>query len=145
MTAASRPTTSAPSSNETLRTVGSIVAALLANIILSAIVDEIFHLLGVFPPWGQNFYDTIPFALAFSYRILFGIMSGYIAARLAPRSPMRHASILGIVGIVLSTGGAIASIVAHFGPAWYAIALVAVALPCARIGGWLFVRRSAAN
>ena len=142
MTTAIRPTTAAISSRPILRSVGAIVAALLANVALSAVVDEVFHLVGVFPPWGQVTYAPLPFALALSYRIVFGILSGYIAARLAPRAPMRHASILGVVGIALSTAGAIASIVGNLGPAWYAIALVAVALPAARFGGRLYVRRA---
>ena len=145
MTTAIRPTTADILSRPILRSVGAIVAALLANVVLSGVVDEIFHLLGVFPPWGQVSYATLPFALAFSYRVIFGILSGYIAARLAPLAPMRHASILGVVGIVLSTAGAIASIVGNLGPAWYAILLVAVALPSARFGGRLYVRRAAAN
>lgn len=128
-----------------LRSVGAIVGALLANVVLSGAVDQVFHSLGVFPPWGQVTYDTLPFVLAFSYRVVFGILSGYIAARLAPFAPMRHANILGVVGIVLSTAGAIASIVGHLGPAWYAIVLVAIALPCARLGGRIHLRRSAGN
>ena len=110
MTTSIRPATSVLPSRPTLRSVGAIVAALLANIILSFIVDEIFHLLGVFPPWGEVSYATVPFALALSYRIVFGVLSGYIAARLAPWAPMRHASILGVVGIALSTAGAIVAI-----------------------------------
>lgn len=145
MTAAIRPTTSALPSRGTLRTVGAIVAALLANVVLSFILDEIFHLLGVFPPWGQVSYAPIPFAIALSYRIVFGVLSGYIAARLARRDPMRHANIVGVVGILLSTAGAVASIVGRLGPSWYAISLVAVALPCARLGGHLFIRRAGKN
>ena len=145
MTTSIRPATSVLPSRPTLRSVGAIVAALLANIILSFIVDEIFHLLGVFPPWGEVSYATVPFALALSYRIVFGVLSGYIAARLAPWAPMRHASILGVVGIALSTAGGIVAIVGHLGPSWYAIALVAVALPCARAGGRIYLQRSGAR
>jgi hypothetical protein len=90
-------------------------------------------------------YETLPFVLAFSYRVVFGILSGYIAARLAPFAPTRHVTVLGVAGIVLSTAGAIASIVGRLGPSWYAIVLVAVALPCARLGGWMHLRRSEGN
>ena len=137
MTTAIRPTAAAVPSRPILRSVGAIVAALLANVLLSAAVDQVLHVIGVFPPWGQVTYEPLPFALAFSYRAVFGILSGYIVARLAPRAPMRHAGILGVIGIVLSTAGAIASIVGNLGPAWYAIALVAVALPTARLGARL--------
>ena len=128
MTTAIRPTAAAVPSRPILRSVGAIVAALLANVLLSAAVDQVLHVIGVFPPWGQVTYEPLP---------VFGILSGYIVARLAPRAPMRHAGILGVIGIVLSTAGAIASIVGNLGPAWYAIALVAVALPTARLGARL--------
>jgi hypothetical protein len=51
---------------------------------------------------------------------------------------MRHALILGIVGLVLSAAGAIATIPMDLGPAWYPIALVITALPCAWLGGALY-------
>ena len=61
----------------------------------------------------------------------------YVAARLAPRNPMRHAIILGIIGFILSTAGAIAAIGMRMGPAWYPILLALTALPCAWAGGIL--------
>jgi ABC-type xylose transport system permease subunit len=51
---------------------------------------------------------------------------------------MRHALILGGIGFVLSTLGAIIAItMADLGPAWYPIALALTALPCAWVGGAL--------
>jgi hypothetical protein len=51
---------------------------------------------------------------------------------------MRHAVILGAIGLVPSTLGAIAAItMADLGPAWYPIALVLTALPRAWPGGGL--------
>jgi len=62
----------------------------------------------------------------------------WIAARLAPYAPMRHALALGMIGFVLSLAGAIAALtMADLGPAWYPIALVVTALPCAWLGGAL--------
>jgi hypothetical protein len=76
--------------------------------------------------------------LALSYRIVYAILGSYIAVRLAPRSPMRHAMILGVVGVGLSSLGAIVAItMADVGPAWYPIALVLTSLPCAWLGGTL--------
>jgi hypothetical protein len=47
------------------------------------------------------------FLLAMAYRMVDGIAGSYIAARLAPRRPMQHSLILGAVGIVLSSIGAV--------------------------------------
>ena len=48
--------------------------------------------------------------LALSYRIIYTVLGSYIAARLAPSSPMLHAWVLGVIGFVIGTAGAIATI-----------------------------------
>jgi hypothetical protein len=83
-------------------------------------------------------YDPGQNLLALSYRIVYGILGGYIAARFAPRNPMRHALILGTLGFIVSTAGVFATLPLHLGPAWYPIALAVTALPCAWLGGWLY-------
>jgi hypothetical protein len=50
---------------------------------------------------------------------------------------MRHALVLGAVGLALSLAGAIVTIPMDLGPSWYPIALVLTALPCAWLGGVL--------
>ena len=77
-------------------------------------------------------------ALALSYRIVYGILGGYIAARLAPHHPMRHAMILGTLGFVVSVAGVIATLPMHLGPAWYPVALALTALPCSWLGAKLY-------
>jgi surface polysaccharide O-acyltransferase-like enzyme len=80
--------------------------------------------------------------LALSYRIVYAIIGSYLAARLAPRNPMRHALILGVIGIVLSSLGAVTAItMVDVGPAWYPIALVLTTMPCAWLGGALYRAR----
>jgi hypothetical protein len=120
------------------RSVGAVVAALVANAALSLGVDQLLHVLGVYPPWGQPMADSL-FALATAYRVAFGVLSGYIAARLAPDRPMTHALALGVVGVVLSLAALVATW--NAGPAfdtkWYPIALAVVAIPCAWAGGKL--------
>jgi hypothetical protein len=83
------------------------------------------------------------FVLATAYRIVFGIAGCYLAARLAPDRPMKHALILGVVGLVLSIAGAAAMWDA--GPAWYSLAIIAIALPCAWVGGKLRLIQRRAN
>ena len=120
----------------------AVTAAIIANVVLSLGTDQFFHVLGVYPPWGQPMYDASLNLLALSYRIVFGIVSGYLVARLAPHTPMRHATILGIIAVVLSTLGALAAITqADLGPAWYPIALAAVSYPCVWLGAVLERRR----
>ena len=124
------------------RRVGRSFLALLAGfavgVALSLGTDEVLHLAGVFPPWGQP-VTSPPLALATVYRIVYGIVASYIIARLAPNRPMLHAMIGGFVGLLLSTLGAVATWNRGpaFGPHWYPISLIVTALPTAWIGAKL--------
>src|SRR3712207_626266 len=78
----------------TLRRVGAVVAGGLTVVVPSTATDAALHATGVYPPPGQPMADEL-FGLATAYRILYGVMGGYVAARLAPDRPMRHAVVLG--------------------------------------------------
>jgi hypothetical protein len=134
MTNASAPT------RRVWRSIGAVVAGLLVIVVLSTATDVVLHATGVFPPFGQPMTDAL-FLLATAYRIIYGVAGCYIAARLAPDRPMRHALALGVVGVVFSTAGAIATWNRGpaFGPKWYPLAVIAIALPCAWVGGRLRV------
>jgi hypothetical protein len=123
-----------------LRSIGAVLAGIIAVVVLSIGTDLLLHATGVFPPWGQPMSDGL-FVLATAYRVAYAVLGGYIAARLAPDRPMAHALVLGVVGVVLSTIGAAATWNRgpEFGPKWYSLALVVTALPCAWAGG-KFVR-----
>jgi surface polysaccharide O-acyltransferase-like enzyme len=77
------------------------------------------------------------FVLATAYRVVYGVVGGYIAARLAPDRPIQHAVALGVVGVVLSTAGTVATWNKgpEFGPKWYPIVLVVTAIPVSWVGG----------
>ena len=118
----------------TLRHVGAVLAGLLAIFAITIVTDIVMHATGIFPPWGQPMSSAL-FLVALAYRIVYGVLGCYIAARLAPDRPMQHAVALGVVGVVLSTAGAVAMWEA--GPAWYSLAVIAISLPCAWVGGRL--------
>ena len=119
------------------RSAGAVLLGLFAVAVVSLGTDHVLHVLEVYPPWGQPMYDTGLLLLALAYRSIYAVLGSTIAARFAPRNPMRHALVLGAVGFVLSLGGAIATIPMDLGPSWYPIALVLTALPCAWLGGIL--------
>ena len=121
------------------RSTGAVLLGFVAVVLLSLGTDEILHLLKVYPPWGQPMFEPRLNLLALSYRIVYAVIGSYIAARFAPRNPMRHAIILGIIGLAFSAAGAAVAIThADLGPAWYPISLVVTALPCAWLGGLLY-------
>jgi surface polysaccharide O-acyltransferase-like enzyme len=119
-----------------LRSVGAVFAGVLTVFILSLGTDVLLHATGIYPPWFQPMSNAL-FLVATAYRIVYGILGGYIAARLALDRPMLHALALGVVGLILSIAGAVGTWNAgpEFGPRWYPLALVVTALPCAWLGG----------
>ncbi|MGH7549116.1 MAG: hypothetical protein ACREMM_13245 [Gemmatimonadales bacterium] len=121
-----------------LRRIGAVLAGVLVVVIPSVGTDAVLHATGVYPPSGQPMDDAL-FLLATAYRLVYGVAGGYIAARLAPDRPVSHALALGVVGLVLSTAGALATWNRgpEFGPKWYPLALIVTAIPCAWAGGKL--------
>jgi hypothetical protein len=125
-----------------MRRIGAVLAGLILIVVLSTATDMVLHATGVFPPVGQPMSDAL-FLLALAYRIVYGVAGCYVAARLAPDRPMQHALALGVIGLVLSTVGAIAMWDA--GPAWYSLAVIAIVLPCAWAGGRLRIMQLAGD
>ena len=82
------------------------------------------------------------FGLATVYRTIYTIAGGYITARLAPDRPMRHAMVLGAIGMAAATAGTVATwgLGPEFGPKWYPISLVVLALPSIWAGARLRMR-----
>jgi drug/metabolite transporter (DMT)-like permease len=124
-----------------LRSLGALFAGFVVVVVLSLGTDAALHATGVFPPWGRPMADGL-FLLATAYRTVYAIVGSYLTARLAPSRPMGHALLGGVIGLALSTAGAVATWHRgpEFGPHWYPLALVATALPCAWVGGRLYVR-----
>jgi hypothetical protein len=138
--------TQAIPANASRGNIGLSIAAVLAGFIVVAAVslgtDEIFHLLKVYPPWGEPMRSPGANALALSYRTVYEILGGYITAMIAPRNPVKHAVILGAIGFVISVMGIVITLPMHLGPAWYPIGLAVTALPCSWLGGFLYSRKS---
>lgn len=122
------------------RSILSVLAGMFAGIVLTIATDELLHLAHVFPPWGASMvgYDG-PLLVATIYRTIYGVAGSYIAAWLAPNRPMLHAMVLGILGFAVCIFGAVATWNGGpaFGPHWYPVALVVLALPTAWVGGKL--------
>ena len=120
------------------RSIAAVLLGFLAVVVLSLGTDEILHLLQVYPPWDQPMPQPELNLLALSYRLVYTVLGGYITAKLAPRAPMTHVWVLAIIGLVMGTAGAIATIPMNLGPMWYPIALAVTAVPCTWLGGFLY-------
>lgn len=128
-------------SRHLLRSTGSVALGFIAVVVLSIATDVVLHGLRVYPPWDQPMHDPGLNLLALSYRMIYTVIGGYIAAKFAPQNPMRHALVLGVVGSVVGLAAALATIPMDLGPSWYPIALVLTALPCTWFGGVLYQTR----
>lgn len=127
---------------QTLRSIAAILIGLLVIFVLSLGIDQVLHWLNVYPPWGEPMNETGDNILALTYRIIIAIFGSYLTARFAPRKPMGHAMLLGYIGFVLSSIGAVSAImIGNLGPNWYPILLALTSIPCAWIGGRLYTRK----
>lgn len=115
-----------------IRSSVAVVAGVGANM-LAIPVDVALQSAGVFPAAGEG-----PYVLALAYRVAFAALGGWITARLAPSSPMKHGWILGVVGVVFASLGAAAQWSA--GHHWYPLAIAVLSLPATLAGARRFVR-----
>jgi hypothetical protein len=123
---------------KTLQSVAALFAGFVVNVALSLCTDLGLHAIGILPALGQPETDS-QLMLATAYRTLYGVISSYVVARLAPNRPMGHALLGGAIGMVLATAGAAATWNKGLGPHWYPLALIVTALPSAWAGGKLRV------
>jgi hypothetical protein len=121
-----------------LRSVWAVLAGVLANFIIAMTLDMVLHYTQVFPNHITGTMETWHLLVAFAYRFVAAIIGGYLTAFFAPFDPMRHALVLGGVGVGLSTLGAIVSW--SYGNHWYPISLISIALPCSYGGAQLHQR-----
>ena len=129
------------SSRRILRGIGAVLAGFFATFILSIGTDILLHAAGVFPPWGQPMSNAL-FVLAAAYRTVYAVAGGYVTARLAANKPMGHVWTLGVIGLLAAIAGTAATWDKgpEFGPKWYPVALVVLAIPSVWLGGKLAQR-----
>lgn len=123
-----------------LRSIGAVLAGFMIVVVLSIITDMVIEKLGLFP--GANhpeLYTWWMLLVALIYRTIYTVAGGYVTALFAPNKPIPHAVILGILGIIAGTLGAVANW--KLGNQWYPIGLVILALPSTWLGGKLRIRK----
>jgi drug/metabolite transporter (DMT)-like permease len=124
--------------NNTWKSIAAVFAGAVVAVVLSIGTDLLMHKAGIFPTLAQVMSNSL-LLLAAAYRAVYGVLGSYVAARLAPNRPMMHALVLGAIGLAVSVLGAAVTWnkEAEFGPHWYPLALVVLAMPQAWLGGKL--------
>ena len=123
---------------ETLNSIGAVIAGFALLVILSLITDSILEETGIMitEPFVENPVWLI--AVIALYRTIFNTLGCYLTARLAPSRPMKHAVILGMIGVVLTIVGLI--VMWDTPPRWYPISLIVLTLPAAWLGGKMAIK-----
>jgi drug/metabolite transporter (DMT)-like permease len=125
--------------NNIWKSIGAVLAGILVGAVFSLGTDVVLHAAHVFPPWDQPASNAL-LLLATACRTVYSIAGSYVTARLAPNRPMLHVLVLGALGLVVCIVGAVATWNKGpaFGPHWYPVALIVLAMPQCWVGGRLY-------
>jgi hypothetical protein len=99
-----------------------------ADALLRAVAPEAFG-----PDGRMDGTGTL--LLVIGYVAVFAISGCYLAARIAPSHPMRHALFLGLLGLIVNIMGTVT--MWNTAPAWYHVVSLLLVLPYAYVGGRL--------
>jgi len=126
-----------------LRRVIAILAGALVGIVLSIGADAALRAIGLFPSEGQPMAGKL-LALAAAYRTVYTAGGAYVGAWLAPDRPMWHAMLLGYLALAANLVGTVATWNRGpaFGPHWYPLTLVLLAVPSCWAGGKIRIAKS---
>ena len=87
---------------------------------------------GVFDAGGRV-TSTAWLLAMLAYVFVFAVIGCWLTARLAPERPMRHALILGALGLLFNIAGTAA--MWNTAPAWYHLTALLLVMPAAWLGG----------
>jgi hypothetical protein len=120
-----------------LRSIGAVVFGFVYIAALSIGADA---LVSVLLP-GALARGSMMLLLTELYVGVFAVSGCDFTARLAPAKPMRHALVLGVLGLIFTIPGTVA--MWNTMPAWYSVLGLALVMPFAWAGGWLRERQLA--
>lgn len=110
-----------------MRSIGAVAAGIVFVVVVTSIVDIAMYAAAVFTRGAP--LDGTDALIATIYRVVIGVLGGWLTARLAPARPMKHALILGVIGTVLGFLGLVVTWGKGLGPVWYPVAHVVLAIP----------------
>ena len=125
-----------------LRSVLAIVLGFIVIGVLSIGTDALARAAvpGVYDIHGRM--ERTPWLLATNaYVFVYAVFGCWLAGRLAPRRPLLHAMVLGLLGFAFNVIGTARQW--NTAPAWYHILSLVLVLPAAWLGGRLAERRRA--
>jgi len=118
-----------------VRSILAIVTGFLVIAVLAFGTGAALTAAGVFPAATEPIANTGLLLLETAYVAVYAIVGCWLAAFLAPGRPMRHALILGVLGLAFNL--AMAPATWGLRPAWSILLNLALVMPYAWIGGRL--------
>jgi hypothetical protein len=122
-----------------VRSILAIVAGFLFIGVLAFGTGAALTAAGVFPAATEPITDIGLVLLEAAFVAVYAIAGCWLAAFLAPDRPMRHALILGLLGLAFNVMGAVATW--GLRPVWAVVLNLALVMPFAWIGGRLRERQ----
>jgi hypothetical protein len=120
-----------------LRLILSIIAGFAVTAILSVGADHVFHVTGIYPPYGEPMLDSGLLLIALTYRSVFEIFGAYLTARIAREQAMKAAIIMGTIGSAIWLLGAV--VMWDYAQPWYNIAGILTGVPLTWLGAKLYL------
>jgi len=122
-----------------MRSFLAILAGFLTITILGNILGQIMLHFGPSSFYQGDIFTTKGAVASLLCAQLCNVVGGYVTGRVAPRRPIFHAVILGLIGVVTTIWVAIA--LWKLEPLWYHFGTILLALPVIAAGGWLAQRQ----
>ena len=118
------------------RSIWAVVAGFLFIVVLAGVTTTIAHKVSpaMFAANGAT-SNTAMLLMATVYVGVFATVGCYLTARLAPQNPMKHALILGALGLLFNIAGSVMTWSLY--PQWYTILNLLLIMPYAWLGGRL--------
>jgi len=120
-----------------LRHIGAVLAGIIVVVALSVATDMVLQAT-IFPELAHKNAPNTLLLIATAYRTVYGVLGGYVTAKLAPNAPMMDVIVLGVIGTAAALAGALT--MQGESAAWYPWTLVMLALPQTLLGGYLAKR-----
>jgi hypothetical protein len=118
-----------------VRSILAIVAGFMFIGALAGVTGTTLQTAGIFPAAGEPVTDIALVLLETAYVAIFAIAGCWLAALIAPSRPMRHALILGLLGLAFNVMGAVATWGQR--PVWSVLVNLALTMLYAWVGGRL--------
>lgn len=125
-----------------LRSVGAVLAGFVTIFLLATGIDLGLRaaLPAMYGPGGRV-DDVGLLVLTLAYVFTVATFGCWLTARLAPSRPMRHAMLLGVLGLAFNVAGTMVQW--DTAPAWYHVVALLLVLPAAWLGGMIRERQTA--